>query len=188
MEYRNSDSFAGVEGVIETKLHNVSDLKEACPEWDALSKEEKYKVATNVEPIESNVTYNVTTTGLHEYIVRNLDPGLTAPEDNVSVTYLALGTNGAGGTTVNDTDLNNRVYSETITDHADNGNELLASTFVDSTEANGETVDELGLFTGDPTNIANAEVFMVNHSSFTAITKDSSKTVTFDVTLTFSDV
>lgn len=188
MEYRNTNGGLGIEGVIETKIHDVSDLKDAYPEWDDMSKQEKMEATKSVEAEQEFVDYNVTTDALHEYFVDNLDPDNTAPEANVTASHFALGTNGAGGTATTDTDLNTRVYSEPVTDHADNGKELLCSTFIDSTEANGNTVDELGLFTGDPANIANADVFLLNHSSFTAVTKDNSKTVTFDVTLTFSDV
>ncbi|AGM11358.1 hypothetical protein M199_gp028 [Halogranum tailed virus 1] len=188
MEYRKSNGGLGIEGVIETKVHDVSDLQEAHPDWDEMSKKEKLAATKDVEPTFTDVEYNVTTDLLHEYFVDNLDPDNTAAEANVSASWLALGTDGGSGTATSDTDLNNRVYSEAVTDHADNGKELLASTFIDSTEANGNTLDELGLFTDDPANLANPEVFMINHSSFAAVTKDNSKTVTFDVTLTFSDV
>jgi len=79
------------------------------------------------------------------------------------------------------------VYAEPVTDVADNGKSLLASTFIDSTEANGNTLDELGLFSGDPASSSNPEVFLMNHATFSPVTKDNSKTVTFDVTLQFAD-
>lgn len=188
MEYRNTNGGLGIEGVIETKVHDIADLKESYPEWDDMSKQEKMEATKGVEPVETDISYNVTTDALHEYFVRNLDPDLTTTADNVSASYFALGTDGASGTSTTDTDLNTRAYSEPVTDHADNGKELLASTFIDSTEANGSTYDELGLFTGDPANLANAEVFLLNHSQFASVQKDDTKTVTFDVTLQFSDV
>jgi hypothetical protein len=146
------------------------------------------ELARDVEPEYEDTVYNVTTDALHEYFVDNLDPANTSAEANIDVSWLGLGTNGGGGTTTADADLNNRTYEETVTDVADNGKDLLASTFLDSTEGNGNDFDELGLFSGDPANTGNADVFLINHATFNAVTKDNTKTVTFDVTLTFSDV
>jgi len=100
---------------------------------------------------------------------------------------MALGTDSATGTGVTDTDLNTRVFEKSVTDHADNGTELLASTFISSTEANGNTLNEIGLFTGDPNNLSSSDVFMINHATFSDVVKDDERTITFDVTLTFSD-
>jgi len=43
------------------------------------------------------------------------------------------------------------------------------------------------MFSGDPSNLTDADVFLINHATFPTVTKDNSKTVTFDVTLQFSD-
>lgn len=189
MEARNTNSGFTMQGRIERKTHDVTDLKAAADgNWDDLSQKEKLDVTRDVEPVDEDTVYNVTTDSLHQYFVDNLDPDNTAVEADISVGWLGLGTNGGGGTTTADTDLNTRAYEEPVTDVADNGKDLLASTFLDSTEGNGNTFDELGLFTGDPANLANADVFLMNHASFAAVTKDNTKTVTFDVTLTFSDV
>lgn len=188
MEHRQSNSSAAITGRIDKKVYDTESLTERFPDWDDLSKGEKLERVRDVEPASEETVYNVTVDRFHEYFVDNLDPNQSAAKDNVTASWLALGTGGGNGTATTDTDLNTRVYSETITDHADNGKDLLASTFVDSTEANGNTLDELGLFTGDPANLANADVFMLNHSTFSGVTKDDTKTVTFDVTLTFSDV
>lgn len=198
----------GVKGRIDQRVHDVEQLRERVDDWDELSEKERSlvvrppetidtdKLDTDelkyaeiyVQPTKEETTYNITVDSFHQYFVDNLDPGNTGPEANISATHLALGTDGASGTTASDSDLNTRVYSTAVTDHADNGKELLCSTFLDSNEGNGNTFDELGLFTGDPANLANADVFMLNHSTFAGVSKDSSSTVTFDVTLTFSDV
>lgn len=188
MESRKTESGFSIRGRIDTRVHDVSDLREQVDNWDELSDEEKMQATREVEPEYEDTVYNVTTDRLHEYFVDNLDRAQSATEDNLSAEYLGLGTDAASGTATTDTDLNNRTYSETITDVADNGKELLASTFLDSTEGNGNDFDELGLFTGDPANLANEEVFLMNHATFSTVTKDNTKTVTFDVTLTFSDV
>jgi hypothetical protein len=189
MEYRQANSGLQIQGRIDAQVHNAETLaNQVDREWDDLSDKEKMQIARDTEPDHEQTVYNVTTERFHQYIVDNLDPAQTAVKDNVDASWMALGTDAASGTAVSDTDLNSRTYSETVTDHADNSNELLASTFLDSTEGNGNTFDEIGLFTGDPANLANAEVFMINHATFGGITKDDTNTITFDVTLTFSDV
>lgn len=188
MEHRQANSSATITGRIDKAVYDTAALADRFPDWGDLTKAEKLERVQDVEPDSTETVYNVTTDRFHRYFVDNLDPKQTGDEDNIDAAWFALGTDGATGTATSDTDLNNRVYSEAVTDHADNGKDLLASTFIDSTEANGNTVDELGLFTGDPANLANEEVFMINHTTFSAVTKDNTKTVTFDVTLTFSDV
>lgn len=188
MENRDTGSNIGLEGRIDRKTHDVSDLKKAYPEWDSFSEKQKLQATRSVEPVDIDTVYNVTTDELHKYFVRNLDRGDSSPEANLDAQWLALGTSSADGVGTGDTDLNTRTYEEQITDVANNGKDLLASTFLDSTEGNGNTFDEIGLFTGDPNNASgNPEIFMINHATFSGVTKDNSKTVTFDVTISFSD-
>jgi len=187
MQARNTDSKMRLTGRIDRKTYNTEALRKQHDDWDKKSKREKLELTRDAEPVDQETVYNVTTDLLHEYFVDNLDPANNATEANVDASWLGLGTNAGGGTTTADTDLNNRTYEETVTDHADNDKELLASTFLDSTEGNGNTFDELGLFSGDPANLGNAEVFLINHATFNPVVKDNSKTVTFDVTLAFAD-
>lgn len=188
MKSRNTNSRLQFEGRIDTKVHNEEDLREATENYDSLTKKEKMELTREVEPTYEDTVHNVTTDALHEYFVDNLDPGNTSAEANVNAAWIGLGTNGGGGTSTTDTDLNSRTYEETVTDVADNGKDLLASTFLDSTEGNGNDFDEIGIFSGNPSNLSNSEVFLINHATFTGVQKDNTKTVTFDVTLTFSDV
>lgn len=187
MEARNITNDFTIEGRIDKKVYDVDDLKSEVDDYHSLSKKGKLRVAEDVEPEDEETVYNVTTDRFHEYIVDNLDPNQSASKDNVTVAWLGLGTNSGGGVATSDTDLNNRTYSETVTDVTDNTKDILASTFVDSTEGNGNTFNELGLFTGDPSTLGNNDVFLLNHATFSDVTKDNTKTVTFDVTLTFSD-
>jgi len=187
MDSRTTNTLLDVTGRIERKTHDIASLRESVDSWDTLSKEEKLAASREVEPIASDEVYNVTTEGLHKYFVRNLDPDNTTAEANISLAWMGLGTDGVSGTSTTDTDLNNRTYQETITDVADDGTTILASTFVDSTEANGNDFDEVGLFSGDPTNLSNPDVFLINHATFATVTKDNSRTVTFDISLQFSD-
>lgn len=188
MENRKTSDGLSIVGRIDINTYNSEELKRSHENWDELSKKEKLSHTRTVEPVETQTSYNVTTDSLHEYFVDNLDAGNTNPEANVSVEWVAIGNSGDGTISTADSDLNNRTYEETVTDIADNGKELLASTFIDSTEANaGGPFDEIGLFSADP-DTSGAEVFMINHASFADVTKDNTKTVTFDVTLQFSDV
>jgi len=187
MESRDSRNTLRMKGRIDTKMYDTAQLRASVDDYDALSKQEKLDLARESSPVYEDTVYNVTTDLLHQYFVDNLDPDNTSTEADVAVSHLALGDDGTTGTDSMDTDLNNQVYTEPVTDVADNGKSLLASTFVDSTEANGFTLDELGLFTGDPASSSNPEVFLMNHATFSPVTKDNTKTVTFDVTLTFSD-
>jgi len=188
MNSRNTGSTLRMNGRIDTRVHDESNLRQEVENYESLTKEEKLQLTREVTPEYEDTVYNVTTDRLHEYFVDNLDPDNSNAEANLSVAWVGLGTNGGGGTATSDTDLNTRTYEETVTDVADNGKDLLASTFIDSTEGNGNTFDEIGLFTGDPANLSDSDVFMMNHATFSAVTKDNSKTVTFDVTLSFADV
>jgi hypothetical protein len=186
MDSREMGSGMNFQGRIDRKTHELGHLKTAFPQWEQLSKKEKLEASRKVKPVEKDTFYNVTTSSLHEYFVDNLDPDNESPEANVSVEFLGLGIDAASGTAEADTDLNDRVFEGPVTDVAKNGSELLASTFISSSDGNGNDFDELGLFSGDPANISDPSVFLINHAEFPAVTKDSTKTVTFDVTLTFS--
>lgn len=180
-----NDSISPV-GRIERKTYDTDYLRGKYGDWDSLSDKEKLSRLRESDELSTEEVYNVTTERFHEYLVDNLDPGVTT-DANLDAAWMALGTNSAGGTAVTDTDLNNRVLEKSVTDHSDNGTELLASTFISSTEANGNTLNEIGLFTGDPNNLTNSDVFLINHATFSDVVKDNERTITFDVTLTFSD-
>lgn len=177
-----------MQGKIDAKVHSIDDLRERVDDYDSLSNKEKLELTRNVDPSYQDEVYNVTTDQLHEYFVENLDPTDTTGDADINASWLGLGVNGGAGTSTTDEDLNDRRYETTVTDGTDNGKELLTSTFVPSDEANGNTFDELGLFSNDPANLTNADVFLINHATFTAITKDNTKTITFDVRLSFSDL
>jgi len=186
MQEINSNNGLEMAGRIDRKTYLTTELQSSAENWDTLSDEEKLQHIREQEPESTETVYNVTTERLHEYLVANLDPDVTE-NANLNAVWMALGTDSATGTDVTDTDLNNRVFKKEITDHADNGTELLSSTFVSSTEANGETLNEIGLYTGDPANLSDPGVFLINHATFSDVVKDSDRTITFDVTLTFSD-
>jgi len=201
---------SGVAGKIRVAVHDTDELTETIDDWEQLSRYERWLALRDpdefdvddldadrtlegadreltrerieallaVEPPTPDVekTTNTTVDALHEYFVDELDPSQTV---DLEASHLAVGTDGATGTNTGDTSLNNEVYRTSITDSIDNGKDLLSSTFLDSSEANGNTIDEVGLFSSDTGGT------MLNHATITAITKDSSKTATIDVTLEF---
>ena len=172
-------------GEIEQKSYSTDKLISQFDNWNSLSDTEKLDKLRSVESDDSETVFNVTTTNFHEYLVDSLDPSQTR---NLDVQYVALGTDSGSGTSVSDTSLNNEVFTKQITDETDNGTELLTSTFVASDEANGETLNEIGVYTGDPANSdSDNDIFLINHATFSDVVKDSNRTITFDVTLTFSD-
>jgi len=109
--------------------------------------------------------------------VRNLS---TESADNEGASYLALGTDSTSVSSA-DTSLGNEVYRTAVTDAVENGNTLTVATFFDSAEANGNDLEEVGLFTAADTGL------MLNHAQITTLTKTASKTLTVDVDLTFTN-
>lgn len=186
MQSRNTNNSLNLEGRIDKKIYATEYLRSTFDNWNDKTKKEKLKLTRNIEPQEIETSYNVTTDRLHEYFVDNLDPGNVNTGANLSVSHVALGVSDTSPISSN-TDLNDRKYEQSVTDVADNGKDLLASNFIDSTEGNGNEFNEIGLFTGNPDNLSNNNVFLINHSTFTPVTKDNSQTITFDVILTFSD-
>ena len=163
-----------VTGRIDTRAYDNEQLPD---DWYDLSTEEKLQTTRELEPVEEHTDYNTTVFGMHEYFAINLDPTQTLEED---VTHLAVGDDDTAPSDTNDT-LNNEVFRKEVTDHSQTDNELLASTFIESDEANGETFREVGLFAGP-----DAVDRMWNHSTIASIEKDNTRTITIDVTLTFS--
>lgn len=168
-----------ITGRVDTKAYDATQLPE---EWDELSAKEKLEATRGLEPEEEHTDYNTTVDGMHEYFAINLNPDETLEED---VTHLAVGDDDTSPATSND-ELNNEVFRKEVTDHSQNGNELLASTFIESDEANGETLREVGLFAGgEEPGDADFPDRMWNHSTISSIEKDNTRTITIDVTLTF---
>jgi len=140
-------------------------------------------VARDPPPVDSRETTNTTVDPLHELIAKILNPNATASDSTVG--GLTLGTDGASGTSSTDTSLNTRVgviqlsLIETPT-NADDPKNLETHAFLDTTQLNGNTLDELGL-KADTT--ASSRLF--NHATFADIDKTNQKAVTFDVTIQF---
>ena len=169
-----------ITGRIDTKAYSAETLPD---NWDELSNKDKLEATRNLEPDEENTDYNTTVLGMHEYFAINLDPTQTLEED---VTHLAIGDDDTTSSDTNNT-LNNEVFRKSVTDYSQTDNELLASTFIESDEANDETFREVGLFAGgeEPGDDEFPDR-MWNHSTIASIEKDNTRTITIDVTLTFA--
>jgi len=169
---------SGIDNV-RISLHDVDDFRSRYPAWSELSKRERLVRSRYVKPDRVVESSNITTTGLHELIIDLLHTEQTVDE---SVSHLAVGT---GNTTPSSADaqLNNEVYRVAVTDSTDRDTELFTSTFLDSTEANGYSLAEVGLVTSD----AGGSDILLNHALVSDIQKDNESTATIDVSLSFSN-
>lgn len=163
-----------VTGRIDTKSYSKRQLPD---NWDSLSDKQKVAVTRELQPVEEQTEYNTTVFGMHEYFAINLDPTQTLEED---LTHLALGDDNTSPQVKNET-LNNEVFRKEVSDYIQDENEILATTLIESGEANDETIREVGLFAGSSPSDR-----MWNHSTIASIEKDNRRTITIDVTLSFS--
>lgn len=163
-----------VSGRVETGIFSDERLPD---EWDQFTDDEKIEWLSEHNADETHVDYNTTVTGMHEYFAINLDDTQTVDEN---VTHLAVGDDGTSPD-VSDTTLTNEVFRKQVSDYSQINETLTASTFIDSDEANGSTLREVGLFAGPDQSDR-----MWNHSTIAAIEKDNTRTITIEVDLTFS--
>lgn len=168
-----------IRGEVDIALYDVAEVREEIDGWDDLAKAGKHAALqrADVEPVEQYSTTNTTVDSLHQYLVDNLDPEQAVDEN---ATHLAVGTDNTQPAT-GDAALGNEVYRTELTDVIDNGTDLTTSTFLDSTEANGNTLREVGLYTAD----AATGGMLLNHALISEIPKDGSSTATIDVELQF---
>lgn len=159
-------------GVFDTDI-----LRFIYPEWDALNRDERYQLLQNHVPDREIEESNVTCTELHKWLAQVINPEINI-NDEVSELYL-----GDGGTTTdsNNTSLNNKVAEIDVSDasYDELDEETLFSVFVDSTEANDTTLNELALVSENGR--------FLNHAPIEPdVTKTNSKTLIVEVVLGFS--
>lgn len=164
---------------IRIAVHDTSDLRGSVPGWDDLDKQEQLKHARNLRPVHAETTSNITTTDLHELIVDLLHVGGGVDEE---ATHLAVGDDDTTPAAT-DSQLSNEVFRVAVTDATPRGNELFTSTFLDSTEANGFDLSEVGLVTSP---LGGSDI-LLNRSLISTIQKDSESTATIDVALEFDN-
>jgi len=171
---------------VEVAEYEVEALRRAASarglDYDELDEREKLELAREVEPESEHSTHNVTTNELAEYRVSNLHPNENA---NESVEYLRLGDDSTAPVRGN-TSLNNERVVTTVTDIVNRGRDLYTSTFLDSTEANGVDIIEIGL--GTRAQVGDADHVLVNHALLdSTIQKTEQKTAVIDATVEFRD-
>lgn len=173
-------------GQVRVAMYDAKACQALHPHWEALTKQEKLafvRVATetgSLRPVATSTDTNTTCTGLHQFTVDALDASQPTPS---SPDFLALGRDGTSPKSETDTVMDDHVDDVLVTSFTDEGSQVRITTFVDEGEANvdvdaGETLSECGLVAPDGLH---------NHSALsTNYAKDNTKTLTIEVTLSFS--
>lgn len=118
---------------------------------------------------------------LHEYRQQDLDP--TTDVDRTA-SHVGIGSDGSDKS-VSDDDLGDEILITSLAEVDRDSETLTVRAFIDSTQANGETIREVSLETdGDGDDIALAAESLPDPDE---IAKDSATTVTVDVELSTSD-
>lgn len=147
------------------------------PEWPALDRHEKYRLLKGHDPRVRQEETNVTCVELHKWLAQVINPEKSIVD---SVAELLLGD---GGTTTSssDTSLNNQVGKIDLTDSEYDSTvpESHFSFFIDSTQLNGNTLNELALN-------SNEGRFM-NHAAIDpSVDKTNAKTLVIEVIIDVS--
>lgn len=187
MSNKNINTNITINGEIKANVYDVSSMKKNMPSWNSLSQKEKYELLELESPLKTIQSCNVTTTGLHEYMVRNLHRNKTSDADNVSITHAGIGDDAESGISPTNTNLNNLTTSKEVLDQATNGKTLKTTFLLESNESNQKNINEIGVASGDLNAINNNDIFLINHASFTEIQKNNNNSVTFTIELTFDN-
>lgn len=182
-----------VTGIVEKRVYNTSRVEDTYPNWSTYSGQRRAECLDTIEPESVERVENVTTTRFHEYFVDNLDPNDTSNDANTVISWMALGDDGKDSNDNPDTDpghedLNSRRFESQVDDVTTSGRDITATMTMGPGDGNiSNDYNEIGLFNGDPNNVSNSEIFMMNHAAFDGVNKNSDKTLSFDVTLSFSN-
>ncbi len=176
------ESSQATHGKVRVSVHNRESLQRAAQdrglEFDTLEKSGRYELARSVEPDSEQVVTNTTLVDLHEYIVDVIDPN-QSPSSRTA-THLAVGTDGTTPTS-SDSALGNEVYRLAHSDRKDQNRDFWMSSFLDTSEANGHTLREVGTVT------ASSGGLFLNRALINEEPKNDQKTMTIDVTLKFRE-
>lgn len=166
-------------GELAIQIHDVDDIRARHPDWDELSKAEKLQVARRVAPTERQEVSNVQLNGLHEYLVDHFDRSQSVVDREFE--EFAVGTDNTTPAAT-DTGLGSEVYRTSLANSVDQDRDVLVTGFLDSTEANGNTLREFAILANNVSNTS--DVVVANRALFDPeIQKTDQKTVTIDVTL-----
>jgi hypothetical protein len=203
---REFDDGAASSGRIRTRV--FEGVTDSIPGWDTLSRPERWATLAPVGEFDAatvagqtpltegrarallsrppptastDTTSNTTTDLLAETEVQLFNPNETAPTPLFDA--LLVGDDGASGVSQTDTTLNNKLGGVQLTLVAGTGvgdsRDLEFSAFIDSSEFNGFTLDEVGVVN----NLTDERLY--NHATITDVDKTSQKQVTIDGTISF---
>lgn len=152
------------------------------PEWPALTNRERLQLlrAYQPGPRSGGRQHNETTLAFRQYLARTIDPEQNPSRDKAE--RLMVGRGGAGGTSEYDDDMNLPVGDVEITDtvYSPRTASVQVTTFVDATQLNGWTIDEIG--------VQSQRGELWNHAVLGAVVeKTAAKTVVVDVFFEFTD-
>ena len=112
--------------------------------------------------------------------------GSLAAADELRVTYMAVGT-GAGAEAAGDTTLGTEVFRDTVDSQGDSAKVAYNTLFIGLSEANGNTLAEVGCFAGAASAAADSGTLASRTLLAPTIAKTVTKTVTVEVRHTFAD-
>lgn len=167
-------------GAVVVREYSLERARAAWPDWDDLDRSERHGRLRDLEPDAESHHRNAVQDEWHQHVVDILDQSQSPSTEEIS--HFAVGTDGTQPTTA-DGGLLAEVYRTQIDTQDDQGKDLVVSGFLDSTEANGNTLRETGLFTG----AAGTGELPFNRALIAETTKTDTKLVTIDFTLKFRD-
>lgn len=156
----------------ELRGYHREDLPE---DWNDLPDEEKLAALDDLDPVVERETCNATTEGMHEIQAASLNP---AQNNDQALTRLVVGTDGTSPSTT-DSSLGDQVVSTDITESTTSGGTLIARGFLDTNQANGNLLKELGSKTHSGT--------LLNRGIIQDVDKTNALAVSLRVEITFTD-
>ena len=173
-----TESAAATANVV-VRVIDVATLRDHWPRWDRLPRSVRADLVARTPADRVSKHHNTTCVGLHEYLARVVDDDTNAADETAS--HFAVGT-GDTEPAAGNTELNNEVFRNTIRESSVAGNAVEATAFLDTAEANGNTLVEFGLLSSD----TGGSDLLWNHSLISEITKDDETTAEITATLTFN--
>jgi hypothetical protein len=141
--------------------------------------------ATSGALLEEYRTHNTTRTAYHEAIVA----GLAGTAADLTVDALVLGDSTADTSTLADSAaVGNELFRTSPTDAFTDGQQFVASVFLDSTEGNGQTFEEAALVAeqSDGSDLP-LNRFLIDDPGGLISPKSENETVTIDIKITQKD-
>lgn len=170
----------GASGSVVVREYRVADARDRWDDWDELPREERHRRLDALDPVAEHTTHNVVVDGFLEHIVDLFDQSQSTSVEDIS--HFAVGTSTTAPATT-DTSLGSEVFRGQIDTEDDQGKDLSIQGFLDSGQANGNTLEETALFTGT----SGGSTLMVNRALISSTAKTKTKLVTLSYTLKFRD-